>query len=139
MQREQTAIFQSLCELTDIAIAGTTLIAVFAVANLGVTLGGMEAFMKSRVTIPNVILGAAFLLLWHFLFHLFGVYEASLSRSVPPGGAANLRGVLSGQRLRTPIPVDQPQPCIYMVGSPLLLAGSDRGGNRFPRRPPCAA
>jgi exopolysaccharide biosynthesis polyprenyl glycosylphosphotransferase len=79
MQSTRTAVVQSLLEVTDIGSAGVLLALSYVTANFHSMPDGFSRFMETRITLPNIALGAAFLLSWHFLFHLFGVYDAAKS------------------------------------------------------------
>lgn len=74
MQRENTAVTQGFYEIADVLIAGILLLGILTLANLGSMPHGVEEFLKARVTIHNALLSAEFLLIWHFLFWLAGVY-----------------------------------------------------------------
>src|SRR5689334_13622018 len=82
MQRERSVLIQSFYATADILIAGSLVLGILTVANVGSMPQGLEAFLKASVTVGNAILSAAFLFTWHFLFRLAGVYEEAARRSL---------------------------------------------------------
>lgn len=81
MLRKKTAVAQSFLEVTDVAVAGGLLAIAYVTENFHTMPYGAGRLMETRVTLPNVALGATFLLAWHFLFQFFGLYDAATFRS----------------------------------------------------------
>ena len=77
MQSHRTTALKSFHAIADTVIAGSMIVGVFTLANWGSHPEGMESFLKARVTVGHAIQGAAFLLAFHFIFDLLGVYDAS--------------------------------------------------------------
>ena len=74
MQRESTFLTQGFYETADILIAGVVILGILTVTNLESMPQGIETFLKARITIGNAILCTVFLLIWHIMFTLAGVY-----------------------------------------------------------------
>lgn len=77
MQRQNGSILQGFYQIADTAVAGLLVLVIHTVANLGSMPQGLEAFLTVRVTVQNMLLGAVFLLLWHLIFRVIGVYNVA--------------------------------------------------------------
>jgi exopolysaccharide biosynthesis polyprenyl glycosylphosphotransferase len=72
-------VARELLRATDVAVAVTALVAVFALTNTEQMLGGINDFLLVRVTPKNLALLAGFVLFWPFIFALFGLYDVARS------------------------------------------------------------
>jgi len=67
------ACLDSLAAVTGIGVVWVGL-------NLASLHGGVDSFLSARITIKNVLLLIGVATAWPFVFHLFGLYEARLTR-----------------------------------------------------------
>jgi exopolysaccharide biosynthesis polyprenyl glycosylphosphotransferase len=76
MQRELNVTTRLFYQLADSIGATALFIALLVIRNIGHMPQGFKSFMLVRITIGNVLLGAIFVILYHWAFELAAVYNA---------------------------------------------------------------
>ena len=122
------------------AVAG--IVAVLVSVNFSNLPGGVDSFLSARITVKNVLLLILLATAWPLVFHLFGLYEARIVRSL------RIRGRSSDGRhnrwIRTGacLPVDEPDWKRDGLAHAVFLAGAAHplftGANRQASRRSCA-
>ena len=76
MQHERHVLIQSAFEIADTVSAGVLLVSLLVATNWASMHSRLDSFMAARITLANASLVVSFLLIWHLLFRLTGVYDA---------------------------------------------------------------
>ena len=75
MRNDNNVVIQGVCEIADILIAGSLIVGLFILTNLGSAPQGLRSFLQERLTLDHAIMGSAFLFIFHFVFRVFGAYD----------------------------------------------------------------